>query len=195
MNILKVACIVLLPAALSAQRVAQAPELPDSSYLALTLDLPIHGTFQVSAFQQLRSGSRATGTVLFEIRNVEVQGCMLSLLKSTGTHQDFRPTTRSRWEVRIPLKAIDLKSIQSRMAQGGARLRYEPALYEVVGFARDRRARPITFRDVESGRTYRDWNFSIPVRDSDVAARFSAILIDAAQRCDVWRTAPMSVIR
>jgi hypothetical protein len=195
MKILWCACTLVLPLAVTGQQTAAAPELPDSSYLALTLELPIQGTFQVTRFELVRSGSRPEGIVFFQVRNVEVQGCTLSLHTDSRLRQDFRPSGPNRWELRIPLRAIDLESIEGRMAYGQARARYEPPFYEVVGKAVDRRARPVIFRHVQSGRLERDWQFSIPVRDSDAAARFSAALIDAAKRCDVWRTAPLPVIR
>jgi hypothetical protein len=205
MKILWCACTLVLPPAVTGQLTA-APELPDSSYLALTLELPIQGTFQVTRFELVRSGSRPGGMVFFHVQNVEVQGCTLSLLTDMRLQQDFRASGPNRWEARIPLRAIDLESIQGRIAQstmwdGGtgrssrAPARYEPSYYEVVGKAVDRRARPIIFRHVQTGRLARDWQFSIPVRDSDAAARFSTTLIDAAKRCDVWRTAPLLVIR
>ena len=176
-----------------AQRAPDNASLPDSSYLLLTLELPIFGSFQMT---QVGSGFNARRRlIMHEIRSVEVVGCMLRWRHFTRTHDDSRSTRTPMMETQVPLKAIDLKRVNVRPALAPPGNRFEPPAYEVVTYALDRRARPITTRNLENEITTKDWQATLRIGLEDEARRVSDTLVDAARRCDTWRTAPLPVIR
>ncbi|MGH7466550.1 MAG: hypothetical protein ACRENP_01045 [Longimicrobiales bacterium] len=181
-----------IPHALHAQR-DTLPALPDSAYLMLTLELAIEGTFYVNQIRLFSANERRV-TVMHELRDVEVEGCLFRWRHRTRIFEDRAALGRMR-ETRVPLKALDLDRMIVRPALPGSGSRFDPQPYEIVGYASQRRTRPIVSVDMDSGLQNRDWTFAIPVREEEAARRLSAALIEAGRRCDTWRTAPLPVIR
>jgi hypothetical protein len=181
------------PGTVPAQRDTTAA-LPDSAYLILTLELAIEGTFYVNQIRHF-SASERRSTVLHEIRDVEVEGCVLRWRHRTRILDDARTALGRMRETSVPLKTLDLERTIVRPALAGSSGRFDPQPYEIVGFVRQRGARPIITRDIDSGFQSRDWMFNLRINEEEAARRVSAALIDAGRRCDTWRTTPLPVIR
>ena len=184
--------ILLAPAAAGAQRDTAALALPDSTYLTLTLELPIAGSFTVS--EQARNGAQER-FALYSLSDVRIEGCTLIWRAMYRVHTDVRPR-RSVYEIKVPLKALDPKRVGLRSLPMNGQWRPQISVMELYGYARNRGERPIQTRALEEGNfTTRSSQFAIPISDGDAARRMLSALQDAMQRCDTWNTKPLPVIR
>ena len=176
---------LLLGLALPGLMHAQEPEEPvDSTYLRLVLDLPVASAF---SYEVLGSTSRAG--VFYQIRHVEVERCTLSfeILQQTPRH----------WisTFDVPLKALDPKSLSIGVAHPPRNARLEPQPWLLrLAVRPDSEARIVTGTlERPDHRTTR--RIDLMFKDFQTAASLKAWLLDAANRCDTWHTAPMKAIR
>jgi len=177
----------------AAQEVTQSKReatLPDSTYLAFTLELPTHGTFHVNR-RQMRTASYMRNTAVavrvdYMIDRVEVAGCRMLLYRRNGGN----PRTATKTD--LPLKQLDPESLKAQRIAGST---IETTPWMIRGKAIDRSERP--FVDSRPGRaTVTAVNeFELALVDEFQATRYLRLLKDAISRCETWHTSPISPIR
>jgi hypothetical protein len=189
----------LLAVALAGTAHAQAAEskppqaLPDSTYLALTLELPIVATFQSTATTESGRNARRSLRV-YRLSAVEVRGCELQWRRLTlSDASGSTRTARQLVDLTVPLREVDWTTMRVGPSTGADR--YDPEIYQVSAYATKRSSQPFGVTDVESRFRTRSSSFVIHVREAESAHRLARLLKDAAQRCDTWNTAPLRPIR
>lgn len=177
---------------LPAQDLRRELQLPDSSYLILTLDFLNAGTFN---FDELPiGGTTRRRSIQYTMMSADVIGCDLVWRRITNVYNTSfsRGDTRTLDDFVVPLKAIDLATVEVRATASRSGYRPDPRPFEIVGYSRERSARPFTVTNVEPRITRRSHTFALTVRDQETAERLVRVLLDAARRCDSWNTKPRS---
>lgn len=192
-NILLVIGLLSATHEVAAQNWATRPDeraLPDSTFLALTLELPAAGTFYVTRHTMRRVSSIRHDNVqvrdFFYLDRVDLAGCRMTYYHRTGGARV------DATKIDIPLKQIDLESIALRQL-AGATADIPP--WEIHVKAADRSERPFAFSRRGYAAVRSSNNFSIPIVDRDRAIRFADLLKDAATRCETWNTSPIQPVR
>ena len=172
---------------------AQTPEPvgPDSTYLALTLELPVHGTFFVTRHGMKRKitpgGHDNTQERSYHyLDRVDLAACRMTWYRRMGGS----PASATKYD--IPLKSIDIESIKIRQLPGAT---LELPAWEITAQALDRSQRPFVSSRRGIATKGATNELSIPIVDRERADRFSRLLKDAATRCETWNTSPMRPIR
>lgn len=167
-----------------------APALPDSTYLALTLELPVHGTFHVTRHRINQAGLlRPVGVRVrndYYIDRVEIAGCRMIMYHRSGGN----PATATKTD--LPLKQIALENLKVQRVAGSTE---ETPPWAINGRAIDRSDRPFTHSRRNYATVRATNEFDITLVDRDQADRFVRLLKDAATRCESWNTSPISPIR
>lgn len=187
------AAILLSAGSLSAQVVPPDTLLPDSTYLHLTMDLPILATLTYETSTPVRSAARR---VQFShvLNRVDVIRCDLMLVRTTQRlaerSQNFQSVV-----VTMPLKALDFERVRvhAETPRDGGNVQPQP--WVVAGYIQKSLDARIVTVDRTNNHKTRTTNWSILVRDQDAARQLAGWLKDAAARCDSWRTAPIKPIR
>ena len=175
-----------------AESAQQPGDFADSTYLRLVLDLPVLGTFSYDVVTRDR-----VVNVFSEIREADVEGCVLSLQiwtqqigQGARLPQNFFATT-----IAIPLDGIDPKSLTVSAAHPQMNARYEPQPWFLhIGTRSDSRSR-ITVVNVERGTRRRTRSIDLSIKDHEAGMLVKGWLTDAANRCASWKTAPLKPIR
>lgn len=172
---------------------AQAPDslaLPDSTYLALTLELPVHASFQVLRLDsRSRTNAMASGNFYnYQLDRVEFVGCSMFMYHRAGRPAELGPLGDAA-RLEIPLKQIDLASLDARPGIG---IWTDPPTWELFARSLNRKERPFVQSATRQTNSRGFNHFRIPLADRSQAHRFKALLADAARRCETWNTAPLT---
>ena len=165
---------------------AQQPhELPDSTYLKLTLDLPVLGTF---SYDVVSAGGLRN--VHGEVRNVAVERCTLSF-------EIWMQQLPRHWVATyaIPLRALDARSMSIRAAHAPRNTKYEPQPWLLrLAVRSDSESRILTgTRESPHQRPTR--RVDLTVKDYETGTLIKAWLLDGANRCETWNTTPIKAVR
>jgi hypothetical protein len=188
--------LVLLSSALEAQQtpVKEQP-LPDSTYLRLTLELPGAASFAVARMQMQRT-SQFSLYVHQRVTHLDIQNCVLQWRYTRQMEDGRRLGNRTYAQVTVPLKEVDLERVEARPAMAPVGYRADIDHWEIVFYSARRNTRPFVQRNLEGADFRRaERNISLELIGQENARQFADLLVDAAQRCDSWNTAPLKPIR
>ena len=172
----------------------QEQALPDSTYLWLTLELPDVATFAVRRTIPQRGGE-AVQIIQQHLMSLSLVQCSLRWRHSRRTDDGRRVSLLIYYETSVPLKQVDVKHVEARLAHRAGESLPDPEHYQVLLFAANRDTRPFLIKNLDNGMQRRERMIGLEVYGQENARRVAQLLADAAQRCDSWNTAPLRPIR
>jgi hypothetical protein len=182
------------PRSSAGEKSAQRPgEFADSTYLRLVLDLPMVGTLSYDVVNR-----NSVINMYSEVREVEIEGCTLSFqVWSQHVARSGQPLLGNFFQgtFAIPLNALDPKSMTIRAAHPRGGGRYEPLPWFLhLAVRRDSKAR-ILVGSLERRHQSPTRTIDLTLKDYETADVVKGWLMDAANRCETWSTAPLKPIR